>query len=522
MSKYAILELEVNETRGDIKRMPIVSRDIIDVTDCMDVSTGRKRIYTELEPTEENILKILNDSLSVHEYNRVKMQRLINYYLGNQKILNRNTKYTSNVNNKLVINYANSVVRDIVGYTFGKDIEYVQKKSELISQVEELNKILQYEDSSLTDLVTATYASICGVGYQCTLPSDDYDENPEIGIEIGSLDPRNTFVVHSYEFKNPVILACNYYQTPTKKVYTIWDKEYRTKIVNNKIIEHELHGLSDIPITEFENNEFLLGDFEIATTILDAINQVASDCVNDIENNIQSLLVLVNATLGETADERKETREDIVKNRILEIKAPQGLQADAKYISTQLDSQATTDLREYLEECLWKVLGIPDRKTRGGGGGDTGDAVKLRDGWADIEVVARNKEKYFRKAKKKQLALAIELLKTVKLLDKSLSVKEIDIKFSRNKSDNLSTKTQAYSVLTATQTLDPTDALEIVDITTNVNEVINRGKKYWESKQSTVETEGNEIIEKDNENTQGEKIQSQKETEGESEGPTND
>ena len=47
------------------------------------------------------------------------------------------------------------------------------------------------------------------------------------------------------------------------------------------------------------------------------------------------------------------------------------------------------------EEAYKQIIGIPDRKTRGGGGGDTGDAVKLRDGWADIEIVARIKEQYF-------------------------------------------------------------------------------------------------------------------------------
>ena len=67
------------------------------------------------------------------------------------------------------------------------------------------------------------------------------------------------------------------------------------------------------------------------------------------------------------------------------------------------------NLREYLEEAYKTIIGIPDRKTRGGGGGDTGDAVKLRDGWADIEVVARIKEKYFKVAKKKQIAVAIAI-----------------------------------------------------------------------------------------------------------------
>lgn len=476
--------------------MPIVNRETIILDDGR--SYGRKKIFTEVEEiTEDNIQTVLSEALAVHNINVCEMDKLINYYLGKQDILNRNTPYTSNVNNKIVINYAQSIVRDIVGYTFGKDIEYVQRKAEFIDSVEELTSILQYEDISLADIVTATFASICGIGYQCTLPSDDYkDETPEVGIQIDWLDPRNTFVVHSYDFKNPIVLACTFYKSKTKTVYTLYDKKYRTKIVNDKIVEHKLHGLKNIPITAFENNNFLLGDFETALTILDAINKVGSDSVNDIENFVQSLLVLVNATLGDTKEEREETKNSITQNRILEIKSPQGLQAEAKYIGQQLDSNSTSNVREYLEECLWKVIGIPDRKTRGGGGGDTGDAVKLRDGWADIEVVARNKEKYFRRAKKQQLSVALELLKIIKKIPNELNVKDIDIKFSRNKSDNLSTKTQAYSTLIGTNTLDPVDALEIVDITTNVNEVINRGKKYRTEENNIANNDVTETINK--------------------------
>ena len=462
--------------------MPVVNTDIHDY-DIGGMSFGRRKIYTELEVNEENIKQILKNALAIHNVNVLEMEKLINYYLGKQEILNRVTPYSTEVNNKIIINYAQSIVRDIVGYTFGKDIEYVQRKSELIGDVEELTAILQYEDVSLVDIATATYASICGVGYQCTLPSDDYlDETPEVGIKIGQLDPRKTFVVRSYDFKNPIVLACTYYKTDRDTVYKIYDKEYRTTIINDEIVEHELHGLSGIPITEYENNEFLLGDFETAITILDALNKVASDSVNDVENFVQSLLVLINSTLGDTKEEREETRDNIKRNRLLEIKSPQGLQADAKYITQQLNPETTSELREYLEESLWKIIGIPDRKTRGGGGGDTGDAVKLRDGWADIEVVARNKEKYFRKAKKQQLGIAIELLKVIDKISDKLTVKDIDIKFSRNKSDNLLTKTQAYSVLNSTKTLNPVDALEMVDITTNVNEVIRRGEKYWGDK----------------------------------------
>ncbi|MBQ9298763.1 MAG: phage portal protein [Clostridia bacterium] len=146
----------------------------------------------------------------------------------------------------------------------------------------------------------------------------------------------------------------------------------------------------------------------------------------------------------------------------------------------QLDSMGIQNLREYLEEAYKTIIGIPDRKTRGGGGGDTGDAVKLRDGWADIEIVARIKESYFKIAKKKQIAVAIKILQLLGLARIDFKTIDLDVKFTRNKNDNLQTKAQAFSTLHGTKTLDPADSLEMCDMTTDVVEVIDRGKKYWE------------------------------------------
>lgn len=157
-----------------------------------------------------------------------------------------------------------------------------------------------------------------------------------------------------------------------------------------------------------------------------------------------------------------------------------GVNVDAKFIYQQLDSMGIENLREYLEEAYKTIIGIPDRKTRGGGGGDTGDAVKLRDGWADIEIVARIKESYFKIAKKKQIAVAIKILQLLGMARIDFKTIDLDVKFTRNKNDNLQTKAQAYSTLHGTKTLDPADSLEICDMTTDVVEVIDRGKKYWE------------------------------------------
>ena len=461
------------------------------------VPSGRKRIYTDKIPeTNNDIIDIVTQALTYHEKNRKDMKKLVMYYLGIHDIYNRITNYSSQVNNKLVLNYAQSITRDVVGYTFGKDIEYVQKNIEDSEKVRELVSILEYEEASLEDNITATYCSICGIGYECTLASDDYLDDPETGIKISHLNPLNTFVVYSHEIKEPIVLTCTYYTgedgITRYAVFTKKDKFIIKDLANKQIEYLGEHGFKDNPITVFENNHFLTGDYETALTILDAINKVSSDSVNDIENYVQSLLVFINATLGDDEEERKKVRKQIKENRIIEIKSPQGMNADAKYITQQLNPETTKALREYLEESLWKIVGIPDRKTRGGGGGDTGDAVKLRDGWADLETLARTKEKFFRKGKRQQLVIVLDILSYINDKLTNIKAKDIEIKFSRNKNDNLSTKAQAYSTLIATETLDPRDALDIVDITTNVNEIASRGEKYYEKYYSNYNTGGNE------------------------------
>ena len=151
------------------------------------------------------------------------------------------------------------------------------------------------------------------------------------------------------------------------------------------------------------------------------------------------------------------------------------------------------NIREYLEEAYKQIIGIPDRKTRGGGGGDTGDAVKLRDGWADIEIVARIKEQYFKVAKRKQVAVAIRILQKLNLVSEGFRTRYLEIKVPRNNIDNLQTKAQAYSTLNGTKTLHPADALDMVELTTDIDSKVERGIKFWEE-QAKKEIELNSTV----------------------------
>ena len=484
------------------------------------VFKGRRKIYTNYINKSQigenmygfnvlnrnNIVDAVNEALKVHYENARDIRTLLNYYKGEQAIFNRVKEIRPDVDNKVVINYANTFTRDIIGYTFGKPMQYVARRSDsedgespIKDEVRLLNDYAEMNDKSTSDQEKATNASIYGVSHRAIFPrkSDSEDEAPYYYL---NLDSECTFVAYSSQLSRDPVFACTYTKSyglneDNYCLYTVYttDEIYMFKVpfssnisdstyVGSIITESNLiegfpkvNPLGMIPIIECENNQFRMGHWETAISLMDAINKTASDSVNDVEQFVNAILVAINAEFT------KEQMENVKQNKYAEIKSFQGLNADLKYIQAQLDGASVEQLRQYLEDCLRTVVGVPDRKTRGGGGGDTGDAVKLRDGWADMEVVARTTETFNKKSEKKELKVILKILKDLKKISKT-SMINVDIKYPRNKTDNLNSKVTAMATMLGTEVMAPEDVLDIVDITSDNAEVIARGEEYWKKK----------------------------------------
>ena len=462
---------------------------------------GRQRIILDYpEITPDNLFEVMQKALGIHNSNRNDCEYLINYFLGKQDILTRTPSGTNNINNKTVVNFAFPITREIVGYTYGSPTEFIPKDMDYQKDVSKLADIYNYEDSHAVDTCSGIYASICGVGYMITLPNRNIskDMTPEVPIVHSFLDPRNTFVVQSPEVGNPTILSCNYVvnKVTGKKDYTCYTDKFKFEFTNMDAttLKVSLNPIGLNPITMVENSLFLTGDWEQAISVMNAQNQVTSDSLNDIEGTIKSLLVILGA---EFEDEDTDLGK-IKKNRVLTLTKGNGETGglDAKFIAPQLDSISVENIRKYLEEARNVITGIPDRSTNSSGG-DTGMAVLNRDGWTDIEIVARLKEMFYKKAKKEQLSVGIQILKKLGLMRNDMSVLNIDISVGRHTTDNLQTKTQAFSTLVATGEIATIDALELSCLTNKTREVVERGEKFRKERQQ----ENDERMKKQQENT---------------------
>lgn len=452
------------------------------VTSAETLHYGRKKIILDYDKVDSaNVVEVLQEALKIHTCNEQDCSYLINYFLGKQDILNRSEPLTSNINNKVVSNYAFPITREIVGYTYGNPIEFIQNDIGKQDDVETLSDIFADAGSYNADIITAYYQSICGVGYQITLPSSEISEDyiPDVPIVIEALDPRDTFVVCNLKVGNPQIMSCHrtysnekgytYNVYTREKIFEINDK-FEVKSITNNALEKD-------PIVIFENSIFMTGDWEQAISVMNASNTIASDSLNDIEGTIRSLLVL----LGAEFEDDETGLSQIKKNRLLTLANPQGGSVDAKFISPQIESASIENIREYLEDARNVITGIPDRQTASGG--DTGTAVLNRNGWTDIEIVAKLKELFFKKSKKKQLGIGIKVLQKLGIVSQDLTPLNINMTIGRHTTDNLQTKTQAFSTLVATGELATIDCLEMSGLTNRTNEVVQRGEEAKKKRQ---------------------------------------
>lgn len=473
----------------------------------MSLGKGRKLIIVDEEVNINTIKDVIRKAWTTHSENVVDCNKLIDIYNGVDSKQNNNPLINSYFTQEgdIVVNHNYAAVRTIVGYTYSQGAQITQRKGKYLRDIEKLTDVMNYENSDTIDNESGNYASITGMAYFGTFPTSELysDYMPDYPIVTIALDPRKTFVVCSPELGNPVTLSVTYYvsKEKNKTVFNCYtDNETFTlecdgqgNFNNNaRIVDHDINPIGLNPIQLVKNNQFMQGDFELAIDVSKALNLLANDSITDIDNVIKSLLVIMNAELNRTEAEKAR------KNRILQLMGQPGVNVDAKFIYQQLDSNGMQNLREYFEETYKSIVGIPDRKTRSGGGGDTGDAVKLRDGWADIEIVARIKESYFKIAKKKQLAVAIEILKLLNLVSKNFKLEDIDIKLPRNKNDNIQTKAQSFNTLMSTKEIAPEDALAMADMTTDIQGVISRGKQYKENLNSSNTNSNNNNNNNDN------------------------
>lgn len=461
-----------------------LSRNRQTFSDICSNAYGRQVIYTNAESIDStNIVLEVGKAYSIHLKNRTEIDYLERYYKGDQPILYRTKKVRPEINNKVVENHALEIVEHKAAENFGEPVQYVLKgtnettKETKSIELNDLNDYNEMEAKDEIDIQMARDRSICGTSYKFHYNRKNPTED-EAPYGIDREDPKETFVVYSSGIGHKAMFSCQIRRDKDNQQYFFcYTDKMWYKVQNGKIVESGRNGIKKIPVVEYPNNFYRLSDIEIVITVLDAINKMQSDRMNGIEQFIQSFVKFLNCEMS--GEEWERLRDE----GALTVKSNgNGAKADVEIMSDELDQQQSQIAKDDLYENMLIIEGMPDRQENSGG--DTGQAVVMRNGFYFSEKRAEISEPPYKKAERESIKIVLNILRIKGMT--SLTLKDIEIKITRSKMDNMSVKAQVFQMLVQNG-IDPKVAIKVCNLFSDPEEVYLQSKPYLDAKYQTKE-----------------------------------
>lgn len=359
----------------------------------------------------------------------------VDYYQGKHAIQER-TREAGVPNNKTVCNHAKDISDTASGYFMGNPIVYKTGEEGQEEALTKLTDALTYATCDDDDQENALMLSIAGRAYEYI-----YAAEGEPNLMVQPLDPANTFIVHDQTIEHKELFGVYYYykyDDVEKKKDT---KTYITVATDKEIIEYVMesdadveptskksHNMGFVPIVEYKNNKYCIGDFEQQIGLIDAYNVMTADRVNDKESFVDAIMVLYGNTLGDTEDETAEAMEKLKQKKLLELDTD----ARAEYLTRTFDEGGMETLRQALKEDIYTFSHVPNLTDRNFAGNSSGVAMEYK--LLGLEMLTKIKERWYRRGLRKRLQIFCHFLNI-----KNIGVEEdnIEIVFARSLPKNL-------------------------------------------------------------------------------------
>ena len=447
---------------------------------------GRHIIYSDvLEVNKSNIIEVLDSIKSTHLTNRSEIDVLYNYYKGKQAILGRKKDVRPEICNRIVENRANEIVSFKVGYLCGEPIQYISRSgdSKVSESVSALNDMMLADSKATKDKELLEWQMIAGTAYRMVLVSDGDNNSP---FELHTLDPRNTYVIRSSRIGHKVLAAGTYViDSMGHETHSIYTPRLFIEVKGRNVLKSEPHPLGRVPIIEYPANNARLGAFETVIPILDAINTVASNRIDGVEQFVQSLMKFVNCEID------PETFTKLQQLGAISIKSNDGQNADVEIMTQELNQQQTQTLVDHMYQTVLTITGMPNRNG-GSSTSDTGAASLLRDGWSAAEARAKDSELMFKRSEQEMLKVVLPICET--LAGVSLTLKDVETKFTRRNYENIQTKAQVLCEMLNNVKIDPKLAFSHCGMFTDAEEAYQMSMAWYEKEQKRLENQQKQTV----------------------------
>lgn len=442
---------------------------------------GREVLKTSAAVIDEtNILDEITKIEYFHRINAREIDYLERYYRGDQPGQYKHKEVRPEINNRVVENHAFEIVEFFTSQHYGEPIQYairnaVGDEKTDNHDIDLLNKIMAKLNKARKDLELGAWQVICGTSYRLI----SYTQN-DIPFQIYTLDPRYTGILYN-QLGEPLMSFQQWFNEDGSKVWYCHTHKMFYVIQDEKITHMEINGLRRIPIIECPLNSRRLSYIEIVISLLDCINKIQSNRMDDVEQFVNAFMKFINCEIDE---------EKFKKMRIagaIAITSKNGTKADVDMITSELNQQQVQIYKDDIMSMIRTILGMPSREANTGG--DTGQAVYLRNGWDFAERMAKLWEPYAVQCENETLEIVSYILSTARhnKYHMNLDIMNTEINITRNKNDNLLVKTQGLQNMLGSG-IHPQDAIETTGLFGDPEKVfVNMVKWREENKDETVQ-----------------------------------
>ena len=297
--------------------------------------------------------------------------------------------------------------------------------------------------------------------------------DPESGQVVIKPKPYNEFTVYTRNMQ-----------------YTVNDKTGDLAVIDRKPIVPQGHR-----VIEYYFNRRRMSFLEICKDIFDDLNYIENLDKDDIEGFVNSIMVFTNAEVN------KQGMDAIKEFGAVSIKSTDQKKASVELLQSRLKSLDTQIYYLRKLSALHSILSVPEATQNGDfSNAETGKAVLTGQGFTTASIRVENEEKAFKKCDRNALKIILKICRDVnESLIKNLKVSNIDIKFSRDLSDNLLTKTQALINL-QTANIPPQIANSVIGLFSDPVAVTKLQEAYVQQKQvlQNAINQANEVNEQNN------------------------
>ncbi|WP_231277331.1 phage portal protein [Clostridium botulinum] len=362
--------------------------------------------------------KLITNLIKLHGNELPRLLELENYYVGNHGILNRELS-KDKPNNKLITNYCSYITDTLVGFFMGSPVTYTSSKKKYLKELKNIFLLNNEQDENIE---LARKQSIKGTAYEIVYVND----NREISFDV--LDTDEVIIVRDTTIKNNISMAIRYYKNHNYAtnidscyvdVYTsthIFQYVYEDDILH--LIESREHPFNEVPIVEYYNNIYRIGDFEKVISLQDNLNLSNSDLANEL-NYFRDCYLKLTGLSGTTDDDIEKMKE----NRVLLL---DDKDSQAEFMTKEINDSVIQNHLKNLKEDIHKISYVPDLSQELPAN-LSGSAIKQK--FFNTEQLIVSKERKFKKALQTRIRLITTYLNAI---GSNYNWQDIDIKFNRN------------------------------------------------------------------------------------------